>query len=37
LCLAVIGKHLEDIVPELDEIAISFPADIKVLLSKCKS
>ncbi|KAJ8442985.1 hypothetical protein Cgig2_019558 [Carnegiea gigantea] len=33
LCLGVIGKHLEDIIPELDEIAISFPADIKMAIA----
>ena len=30
LCLGVIGKHLEDIIVDLDEIAGNFPADIKV-------
>lgn len=30
LCLAVIGSHLEDIVLDLADIAVSFPADIKV-------
>uniref|UniRef100_A0A803LY84 RNI-like superfamily protein n=1 Tax=Chenopodium quinoa TaxID=63459 RepID=A0A803LY84_CHEQI len=29
LCIAVIGKHLEDLIPELGEIAIGFPAHIK--------
>lgn len=31
LCLGVIGKHLEDIIEDLGEIAASFPADIKVV------
>ncbi|XP_038685159.1 uncharacterized protein LOC119985065 isoform X1 [Tripterygium wilfordii] len=30
LCLGVIGRHLEDIIPELGGIAVSFPADIKM-------
>lgn len=30
LCLGVVGRHLEDIVEDLSEIAVSFPADIKV-------
>ena len=30
LCLGVVGKHLEDVIEDLDEIAINFPADIKV-------
>lgn len=30
LCLGIIGKHLEDIIPDLSDIAISFPAKIKV-------
>ncbi|KAK6934461.1 hypothetical protein RJ641_034616 [Dillenia turbinata] len=32
LCLGVIGKHLEDIIADLDEIAVGFPADIKMAL-----
>ena len=31
LCLGVVGKHLEDLIQDLDEIAINFPADIKVV------
>lgn len=31
LCLGVIGKHLEDIIVDLGEIAVNFPADIKVV------
>lgn len=31
LCLGVVGKHLEDIIEDLGEIAINFPADIKVV------
>lgn len=30
LCVAVIGKHLEDIVEDLGDIAINFPPDVKV-------
>lgn len=30
LCLGVVGKHLEDIIPDLSEIAINFPPDVKV-------
>lgn len=30
LCLGVVGKHLEDIIEDLGEIAINFPADTKV-------
>lgn len=30
LCLGVVGKHLEDIIPDLAEIAINFPPDVKV-------
>ncbi|KAL5577756.1 hypothetical protein UlMin_019455 [Ulmus minor] len=32
LCLGVVGKHLEDIVPELDQISVILPADIKMAL-----
>jgi hypothetical protein len=31
LCLGIVGKHLEDLIQDLDEIAINFPADIKVV------
>lgn len=30
LCVGVIGKHLEDIIPDLDEISANFPSDVKV-------
>lgn len=30
LCLGVIGRHLEEIIEDLSEIAVNFPADIKV-------
>ncbi|XP_027331922.1 uncharacterized protein LOC113847190 [Abrus precatorius] len=30
LCIGVIGKHLEDIITDLSEIAINLPADIKI-------
>ncbi|GAB2277792.1 hypothetical protein Dimus_012496 [Dionaea muscipula] len=33
LCLTVVGKHLEDVIPDLGEIAISFPADIKMAIA----
>ncbi|XP_044473693.1 uncharacterized protein LOC123202037 [Mangifera indica] len=33
LCLGVIGKHLEDIIEDLGEIAASFPADIKIAIA----
>ncbi|KAF5730545.1 hypothetical protein HS088_TW19G00136 [Tripterygium wilfordii] len=33
LCLGVIGRHLEDIIPELGGIAVSFPADIKMAMA----
>ncbi|KAA0025152.1 protein AMN1-like protein [Cucumis melo var. makuwa] len=29
LCVGVIGKHLEDIIPDLDEISANFPSDVK--------
>ncbi|KAI5333747.1 PREDICTED: AMN1 homolog [Prunus dulcis] len=32
LCLGVVGKHLEDIIPDLSEIAINFPPDVKMAL-----
>ena len=31
LCITVIGKHLQDLIPELAEIAIAFPTHVKVL------
>lgn len=31
LCIGVIGKHLEDIITDLPEIAIGLPAEIKVV------
>ena len=31
LCIGVIGKHLEDIITDLAEIAIGLPAEIKVV------
>ncbi|PON51497.1 LRR domain containing protein [Parasponia andersonii] len=33
LCLGVIGKHLEDIILDLDEISGNFPADIKMAMA----
>ncbi|GAB4846156.1 hypothetical protein Ancab_025154 [Ancistrocladus abbreviatus] len=33
LCLSIVGKHLEDIIPDLDEIAINFPTDIKMTIA----
>lgn len=33
LCLGVVGKHLEDIIADLDEIAVNFPADIKIAIA----
>ncbi|KAI8552819.1 hypothetical protein RHMOL_Rhmol06G0297800 [Rhododendron molle] len=32
LCLGVVGKHFEDIIEDLGDIAANFPADIKVKL-----
>lgn len=32
LCLGVIGKHLEEMIPCLADISVIFPADIKVNL-----
>ncbi|XP_023525892.1 uncharacterized protein LOC111789373 [Cucurbita pepo subsp. pepo] len=29
LCVGLIGKHLEDIISDLDEISASFPSDVK--------
>ena len=31
LCLGVVGKHFEDIIEDLGEIAVSIPADCKVI------
>lgn len=33
LCVGVVGKHLEDIIADLEEIAITFPSDIKMALA----
>ncbi|CAK9309611.1 unnamed protein product [Citrullus colocynthis] len=33
LCVGVIGKHLEDIIPDLDEISANFPSDMKQSLA----
>ncbi|XP_062169368.1 uncharacterized protein LOC133875292 isoform X4 [Alnus glutinosa] len=33
LCLGVVGKHLEDIIEDLGEIAINFPADTKMAIA----
>ncbi|KAK7300064.1 hypothetical protein RJT34_10896 [Clitoria ternatea] len=33
LCIGVIGKHLEDIIVDLSEIAINLPADIKIVVA----
>ncbi|XVF03857.1 hypothetical protein REPUB_Repub05bG0029100 [Reevesia pubescens] len=33
LCLGVVGRHLEDIIDDLSEIAVNFPADIKISLA----
>ncbi|KAK0599879.1 hypothetical protein LWI29_009393 [Acer saccharum] len=33
LCLGVVGKHLEDIIVDLGEIAVNFPADIKIAIA----
>ncbi|GKV38818.1 hypothetical protein SLEP1_g46687 [Rubroshorea leprosula] len=33
LCLGVVGRHLEDIIDELGDIADSFPADIKMAIA----
>ncbi|XP_057960638.1 uncharacterized protein LOC131152792 isoform X2 [Malania oleifera] len=33
LCLGVIGMHFEDIIADLGEIAIGFPADIKMAMA----
>uniref|UniRef100_A0A5B7C6W1 RNI-like superfamily protein n=1 Tax=Davidia involucrata TaxID=16924 RepID=A0A5B7C6W1_DAVIN len=33
LCLGVVGKHFEDIIEDLGEIAASFPADIKMAMA----
>ncbi|CAL0307399.1 unnamed protein product [Lupinus luteus] len=33
LCVGVIGRHLEDIIADLNEIAMNLPADIKMALA----
>ncbi|CAL5392833.1 unnamed protein product [Camellia sinensis] len=33
LCLGVVGKHFEDIIEDLGEIAANFPADIKLAMA----
>ncbi|XAR56689.1 hypothetical protein NMG60_11037264 [Bertholletia excelsa] len=33
LCLGVVGKHFEDIIEDLGEIAANFPADIKMAMT----
>lgn len=33
LCLGIVGKHLEDIIGDLDEIAVNFPVDIKIAIA----
>ncbi|XP_004491404.1 uncharacterized protein [Cicer arietinum] len=33
LCIGVIGRHLEDIIEDLDEIAICLPGDIKITVA----
>ena len=33
LCIGVIGKHLEDIITDLPEIAIGLPAEIKTAVA----
>ncbi|MBA0705614.1 hypothetical protein Golax_017797 [Gossypium laxum] len=33
LCLGVIGRHLEEIIEDLSEIAVNFPADVKIPLA----
>ncbi|XVE50651.1 hypothetical protein DITRI_Ditri01bG0180600 [Diplodiscus trichospermus] len=33
LCLGVVGRHLDDITEDLSEIAVNFPADIKISLA----
>ncbi|MCH86187.1 RNI-like superfamily protein isoform 2 [Trifolium medium] len=33
LCIGLIGRHLEDIVEDLDEIAIGLPAEIKLAVA----
>ncbi|KAK9938535.1 hypothetical protein M0R45_015265 [Rubus argutus] len=32
LCLGVVGSHLEDIIPDLADIALDFPPEIKMVL-----
>lgn len=33
LCVGVVGRHLEDIIADLSEIAINLPADIKIAVA----
>ncbi|RVW40262.1 hypothetical protein CK203_021497 [Vitis vinifera] len=33
LCLGVVGKHFEDIIGDLGEIAVNFPADTKMAMA----
>ncbi|EXB72070.1 hypothetical protein L484_000960 [Morus notabilis] len=33
LCLGLVGKHLEDLIPDLADIAVNFPADIKMVIA----
>ncbi|KAF7141554.1 hypothetical protein RHSIM_Rhsim06G0217400 [Rhododendron simsii] len=33
LCLGVVGKHFEDIIEDLEDIAVNFPADIKMAMA----
>ncbi|XP_057540409.1 uncharacterized protein LOC130818303 isoform X1 [Amaranthus tricolor] len=33
LCITVIGKHLQDLIPELAEIAIAFPTHVKMAIA----
>ncbi|BAT80707.1 hypothetical protein LR48_Vigan07g023100 [Vigna angularis] len=33
LCVGVIGRHLEDIIVDLSEIAVNLPADIKIVVA----
>ncbi|CAN8273748.1 unnamed protein product [Cochlearia groenlandica] len=33
LCLGVVGRHLEEIIPCLDDISVIFPSDIKISIA----
>ncbi|KAG7957621.1 hypothetical protein I3843_11G184900 [Carya illinoinensis] len=33
LCLGLVGKHLEDIIEDLSEIAVNFPSDVKMAMA----